>query len=120
MSLYTPMPLELVLDGWSRGAAGPFVDITVRGITMRVIPVSPGAGRIERLIHAPLECYLQPEFQPGQIIFYAEDAAKASEAAPGSAIGGTSPASVPGAVIWTIAEPPALLPGAGSCFAVIP
>lgn len=71
MSLYTTMPLELVLDGWDR-EPGPFVDLTVRGVTMRLVPVAPGIGRIERLIHAPLECYLRPEFAPGQMICYAD------------------------------------------------
>ena len=71
MSLHTIVPLELVLDGWSRQKeAGPFVDLTVRGVTMRVIPVSPGVYKIERLLSAPLECYLAPEFQPGQLVFY--------------------------------------------------
>lgn len=71
MNLYTPMPLELVLDGWSRSLqSGPFVDLTIRGITMRVVPVAPGVGRIERLLNAPLECYLKPEYQPGQTVCY--------------------------------------------------
>ncbi len=82
MSLYTPMPLELVFDGWSRGP-GPFVDLTIRGVTMRVVPVSPGVGRIERLIDAPLDCYLKPEFQPGQTVFYTGEAGGAAEAGPG-------------------------------------
>jgi len=72
MSLYTAMPLELVLDGWSRGP-GPFVDITLRGVTMRIVPVAPGIGRIERLLSAPLECYLMPQYAPGQTVCYAED-----------------------------------------------
>jgi len=92
--LYTPMPLELVLDGWSRESAGPFVDITIRGVTMRVIPVSPGAGKIERLISAPLECYLRPEFQPGQIIFYSGE--PAANASAGTAASGWPPADA-----WT-------------------
>lgn len=74
MSFYTIMPLELVLDGWSR-EPGPFLDLTIRGVTMRVIPIAPGIGRIERLLDAPLHCYLQPEFSPGQTISYAEEPA---------------------------------------------
>jgi hypothetical protein len=71
MSLYTTMPLELVLDGWNRAAEpGPFLDLTIRGITMRVVPVAPGVGRIERLLYAPLERYLDPALTPGQTIVY--------------------------------------------------
>jgi hypothetical protein len=72
MSMYTPMPLELVLDGWNR-EPGPFMDLTIRGVTMRVVPVAPGIGRIERLLNAPLDCYLQPEFSPGQTVCYATE-----------------------------------------------
>jgi len=70
MNLYTPMPLELVLDGWSRGP-GPLVDVTAGGITMRVQPVAPGIGKIERIISAPLEYYLLQAYAPGQMVCYA-------------------------------------------------
>lgn len=69
MTFYTSMPLEIVMDGWSR-EPGPFVDIQFRGVTMRVLPIAPGIGKIERLISAPLACYLQAEFAPGQTIAY--------------------------------------------------
>lgn len=72
MSLYTVMPHELVFDGWDH-APGPFLDITVRGVTMRVRPVAPGIGTIERLLSAPLDCYLKPEFAPGQTVSYTDD-----------------------------------------------
>ncbi|MBW5444512.1 hypothetical protein GE107_00340 [Cohnella sp. CFH 77786] len=77
MSFYTPMPLELVFDGWNR-EPGPFLDLTIRGVTMRVVPVAPGIGRIERLLNAPLDCYLQPEFSPGQTVCYAAEPAQAN------------------------------------------
>jgi hypothetical protein len=71
MTLYTAMPLELVLDGFGK-EPGPFVDLTIEAVTMRVLPIAPGIGRIERLLNAPLDCYLKPEFTPGQTITYAE------------------------------------------------
>ena len=90
MSLHTIVPLEIVLDGWSRQKeVGPFVDMTVRGVTMRVIPVSPGVYKIERLLSAPLECYLAPEFQPGRLVFYPDH--QANEAWPGAGDGGFWP-----------------------------
>lgn len=73
MNLYTPMPLELVLDGWSK-EPGPFIDVTIQGIMMRVKPVAPGIGQIERIISAPLDCYLQQHYAPGQTVCYAADA----------------------------------------------
>lgn len=79
MSLYTPMPLELVLDGWSR-EPGPFVDVTVSGITMRLQPIAPGIGRIERLLSAPLDCYLMQAYAPGQTVCYAQLAENAGTA----------------------------------------
>ena len=77
MNLYTPMPLELVLDGWSR-EPGPFVDVTVQGIMMKVIPVAPGIGKIERIMSAPLDCYLLQIYAPGQMVCYAAEAAHAA------------------------------------------
>lgn len=71
MTLYTSMPLELVLDGASR-EPGPFVELTVQGINMRVLPIAPGIGKIERLLDAPLDCYLRQEFAPGQLVRFAE------------------------------------------------
>jgi hypothetical protein len=76
MTLYTAMPLELVLDGAGQ-APGPFVDLTIRGVTMRVLPIAPGIGRIERLLDAPLDCYLKPEFCPGQTVTYGEQSVQA-------------------------------------------
>ncbi len=69
MTIYTAMPLELVLDG-IRDEPGPFVETTVKGMTVQVVPVGPGVGRIVRLLSAPLDCYLKPEFAPGQLIGY--------------------------------------------------
>ncbi|TJY43130.1 hypothetical protein E5161_04320 [Cohnella pontilimi] len=71
MTLYTAMPLELVLDGAGQ-EPGPFVDLSIGGVTMRVLPIAPGLGRIERLLSAPLDYYLKPEYSPGQTIAYGE------------------------------------------------
>jgi len=81
MNLYTPVPLELVLDGW-RSEPGPFLDITLGGVMMRILPVAPGIGRIERILSAPLDCYLAPAYAPGQTICYAPHAAQQPPPAP--------------------------------------
>ena len=69
MTLHTIMPLEWVMDGIGR-EPGPFVETTVRGVTMQLVPVAPGIGRIVRLLSAPLDCYLKPEYAPGQTVGY--------------------------------------------------
>jgi hypothetical protein len=69
MTLYTAMPLELVLDG-IQNEPGPFVEVTIQGVTLQLLPVAPGIGRIVRLLTAPLDCYLRPEYLPGQTICF--------------------------------------------------
>jgi len=69
MTLYTSVPLELVLDGINN-QPGPFVDIAVAGVRMQVEPLSPGFGRIIRLLDCPLDTYLLPEYSPGTVIAY--------------------------------------------------
>ncbi|MCD9023423.1 YlzJ-like family protein [Cohnella silvisoli] len=69
MTLYTAMPLELVLDG-IQNEPGPFVEVTIQGVTMQLQPVAPGIGRIVRLLAAPLSCYLLPEYLPGRTICF--------------------------------------------------
>ncbi|MBB3109453.1 hypothetical protein FHS18_001505 [Paenibacillus phyllosphaerae] len=70
MTLYTSMPLELVLDGVNT-QPGPFVDVVHGGVKMQVEPVSPGIGRIVRLLECPLDAYLDPQYAPGTIVTYA-------------------------------------------------
>jgi hypothetical protein len=69
MTIYTAMPLELVLDG-IQNEPGPFVEVTVQGVTMQLTPVAPGIGKIVRLLSAPLDCYLLSEYSPGRTICY--------------------------------------------------
>lgn len=69
MTLYTMMPLELVLDG-IQSEPGPFVEITIQDVTLQIMPTAPGIGRIIRLISAPLDYYLRTEYSPGQTICF--------------------------------------------------
>ncbi|UVI32558.1 YlzJ-like family protein [Paenibacillus spongiae] len=69
MTIYSSVPLEVVLNGLNE-QPGPFVDIAVGGIRMQVEPLSPGIGRIVRLLECPLEAYLKPEYTPGTVIAY--------------------------------------------------
>jgi hypothetical protein len=63
------MPLELVLDG-IQNEPGPFVEVTIQGVMLQLLPVAPGIGRIVRLVSAPLDCYLRTEYEPGQLICF--------------------------------------------------
>jgi hypothetical protein len=69
LTLYTIMPLELVLDG-VQSEPGPFVEVTIQGVTMQIMPTAPGIGRIIRLLSAPLDYYLRSEYTPGQTICF--------------------------------------------------
>ncbi|MBW7453636.1 YlzJ-like family protein [Paenibacillus sepulcri] len=69
MTLYTTMPLELVLDGMDE-QPGPYVDITIGNVRMQIEPISPGIGKIVRLLECPLDAYLQPQYSPGTVILF--------------------------------------------------
>lgn len=69
MTIYTSMPLELVLDGIGNDPA-PMVEVRRGELTMLLAPVAPGVGRIERLLTAPLDYYLRPEYAPGSLVYY--------------------------------------------------
>ncbi|GGD67848.1 YlzJ-like family protein [Paenibacillus nasutitermitis] len=71
MTLYTTMPLELVLDGMNE-QPGPYVEITMSGVKMQIEPLSPGIGKIVRLLECPLDAYLKPDFAPGTVIAFGE------------------------------------------------
>jgi len=69
MTIYTAMPLELVFEGHGV-EPGPFAETTINGMTVQLVPVAPGVGRIVRILSAPLDCYLKPEYSPGRLIGY--------------------------------------------------
>ncbi|CAM3947882.1 YlzJ-like family protein [Cohnella lubricantis] len=69
MTIHTCMPLELVLDGFQNEPA-PMVEVRRGELTMLLAPVAPGVGRIVRLLSAPLDIYLQPEYAPGSLVYY--------------------------------------------------
>lgn len=69
MTLYTVTPLECVLDGILQSPAAT-VEISYQGVSMQVEPVSPGIGKIVRLLHCQLEDYLNPAYAPGSLIAY--------------------------------------------------
>ncbi|MBB6635329.1 YlzJ-like family protein [Cohnella thailandensis] len=81
MILYTSMPIERVMEGWENGP-GPLIEIEHTGMTMLLSPLSPGVGRLVRLVSAPLETYLNPSYAPGSLIYYGAEALSRRELAP--------------------------------------
>jgi hypothetical protein len=66
MILYTPLPLERVLEGWDRVAAG--VEVEAGGARLLVEPCGPGLARVVRLLSTDPRDYLRPEFSPGAVL----------------------------------------------------
>lgn len=62
--IYTPLPLELVLDGIDK--AGPqYQEIEVAGAKLMVEQTGIAQGRVVRLISTDPRDYLQAQYQPG-------------------------------------------------------
>jgi hypothetical protein len=67
MVLYTPMPLEVVLEGIDAVTPLEFQEIEYKGITMLVSPEQQ-MYRIQRVISTDPQDYINPDFQPGNLI----------------------------------------------------
>lgn len=70
MILYTSMPLEMVLSGWDQEREAT-LELVRDGVRMQVEAVSPGVGRIVRLLDCDLHRYLDPGLAPGTLIMLA-------------------------------------------------
>jgi hypothetical protein len=69
MTIYTNMPLELVLEG-IHDEVENMQEVWSNGVKMQVMPVAPGMGKIVRLIECSLDDYLNPNLMPGTIVHY--------------------------------------------------
>ncbi|WP_308639301.1 YlzJ-like family protein [Paenibacillus silvisoli] len=69
MTIYSTMPLELVYDGINN-QPGPYVAIHFGDVQLQIEAVSPGVGRIVRLLDGPLDAYLRPELSPGTMVAF--------------------------------------------------
>lgn len=69
MTIYTNMPLEVVLEGF-HDEMEQLQEIWLKGIKMQVMPVAPGMGKIVRLLECSLDDYLNPNLTPGTIVHY--------------------------------------------------
>ena len=66
MVIYTPLPLELVLDNYDQQRQ--FHEIEVSGMKMLVEAVSMSTWRLVRIFSTDPQDFLKPEYQPGVII----------------------------------------------------
>lgn len=68
MTFYTPLPLELVFDGF-QDKQQPLEEINLNGRLIQVERIDATTVRIVRLVSCSLEDYLLPELAPGQMIY---------------------------------------------------
>ena len=68
MILYTPMQLELVLDGIEEMRPPSYREINIGGVQMLVEDVGPGAVRVIKLLSTDPGHYLISDYKPGNTI----------------------------------------------------
>ncbi len=70
MILYTPLPVEAVLEGFD-SYTPEYLELDYPGGGKLIVePLSPTEGRLVRLISSHPDDYLRPELQPGTIISF--------------------------------------------------
>ncbi|MDD4237173.1 MAG: YlzJ-like family protein [Desulfotomaculaceae bacterium] len=68
MILYTPMQLELVLEGFDTTQYPEYRDIEYQGVAMVVESAGFGKQKIVKLLSTNPSDYLKPELAPGSLI----------------------------------------------------
>lgn len=68
MILYTPMQLELVLEGFDTTRYPEYREIQYQGVSMVVESAEFGRQKIVKLLSTNPFDYLKPELAPGSII----------------------------------------------------
>ncbi|UQZ37301.1 hypothetical protein C2I18_29430 [Paenibacillus sp. PK3_47] len=69
MTFHTVLPMEQVFEGAIQ-VTGLLQEVNIKGMLMQVEPLEGGQARIVRLLHCPLDKYLDPAFMPGATISY--------------------------------------------------
>ncbi|UNC91858.1 YlzJ-like family protein [Candidatus Contubernalis alkaliaceticus] len=67
MILYTALPQELIWEGYS-DFSPKYQEITKGGRILLIEPLSFNQGKVVRLISSNPQDYMNPSFQPGEII----------------------------------------------------
>lgn len=66
MIIYTPMPIELVMEGFGQRRRSEMV--MLEGVPVEVEPLSLETGRIIRVFSFDPADYLRPQLQPGTVV----------------------------------------------------
>lgn len=65
MILYTPMQLELVLEGLEEMKHPEVREVTINGVQILIEDIGSGQGKVQKVLSTRPEDYLIPEFTPG-------------------------------------------------------
>lgn len=68
MILYTPMQLELVLEGFDQTKYPDFQEVNYHGVPLLVEDNGHGRKKIVKLLSTKPADYLKPELSPGNLI----------------------------------------------------
>mgnify|MGYP000948418729 CR=1 FL=1 len=68
MLLYTPMPLELVMEGLDKERN--YIELDYDGIKLLVEPLDMTSGKIVRIMSTNPQDYLNSSLSPGAVIRY--------------------------------------------------
>lgn len=72
MIIYTPLPMEIVLEETQSAPAPRFKKAFVGGIPVVVEETAPGRGRLVRLLSTDPFDYLNPALTPGREVSFPE------------------------------------------------
>ncbi|RJO61792.1 MAG: hypothetical protein C4542_05615 [Dehalococcoidia bacterium] len=68
MILYTPMQLELVLEGFDQNKYPCYQELDHKGVTVLVEDVGGGKRKVVKLLSTNPYDFLRPELSPGTIL----------------------------------------------------
>lgn len=68
MILYTPMQLELVLEGLENMSSPADREVVIEGVSMLVEDTGPRQVRVKKLLTTDPGHYLNPAYAPGSLI----------------------------------------------------
>lgn len=68
MILYTPMQLELVLEGFDSTKYPEYREVNYKGVSLLVEDDGFGATKVVKLLSTRPSDYLKPELAPGSLI----------------------------------------------------
>ncbi|HHW44946.1 MAG: YlzJ-like family protein [Thermoanaerobacteraceae bacterium] len=68
MILYTPMQLELVLEGLEEMQHVPTREVNIEGVPVLIQNTGPGEGKVVRLLSTDPMDYLKAGLYPGAVV----------------------------------------------------